>query len=1185
MPWRTVRAAKWLCAAVSVVAAGAASGDSAFAGLEEDFQTRVRPVLAKHCYSCHDDKKQEGDLDLKRFTSLDLVRKDVRPWQHVVEQVEVGEMPPKEKPRPSAEEQDVILTWVREMLDAEARARAGDPGLVPLRRLSNFEYDRTIQELTGVDLRPTREFPVDGAGGEGFTNAGESLSDISPTLFTRYLDAAKEIADHAVLLPDGFRFSPSKSRRDWTDEAVARLRKAYAETWPSKDGGIHPPIQHYLQRTVLAHDACAAGRFDEAAAKPFGLNAKYLRIVWESLHDSSTPSEPLDSIRSQWRQAVKSGQAADMEQVAQLVANWQRALWRTASVGHYARSEDGAAPVNSGKVVENPARQVPVDGPAVAVVPLRLAVRPAAGQSSVTIHLGAREGGKPGPVVWHRPRLEGKNQSTLMLHDYAAWGPAFDVDLSSAFAASAKYLAAVGEMAGDPSASLESVATKRQLDAAFLKQWHTALAVVPAAANPPPKPVAPLVAGNGVLGRWRVAAADAARRADAELLAKDAEKMLTGPQPGPKDPDRADYDKLVNAQSPLFAGVDLKRIAKSAGPDAAYGLPKVRVGGAEGDSVVALADKDVVIHVPALAFTGREFVVDAKLDEPAGSRLVRVRVGLDPTTDTTAWHGPVLSGDGPAYRQMIAGNDAFRRLFPLFACYPGVIPNDEVVTVKMFHREDEPLSRLFAAEEQMGAFDRLWAELRLISRQPVAELEYLPTFMGFTTQDTSKAFQQFFIDRTPTFRREADEFLAWEQSLIARQLESLAPFAERAFRRPLQPAEKAELRSLYDEIRKKGADHDAAFRGVIARILASPSFLFRVESPPQGAEPAPVNDWELATRLSYFLWSSGPDDELRRLAAAGTLRQPRVLAEQTTRMLKDPRTRSLAIEFGTQWIHVRGFAEFKEKNETLFPTFTAELRTDMEEEAILFFLDLFQGDQPIRSLLDADHTFLNERLAKHYGIPGVNGPAWRRVGGVRKHGRGGVLGLASVQAKQSAASRTSPVLRGNWVVETLLGEKLPKPPANVPVLADQPATDALTTRQMVEQHVANPACSGCHSRIDPYGFAFEKYDAIGRLRDKESGGQPVDARARLRDGTEFEGIDGLRDHLLTKRQDVITRLFCQRLLGYALGRATQISDTALIDEMTKELAAHEGRVSAAVQVIVRSRQFQQVRGHDVAMDN
>src|SRR5205807_8781052 len=244
-------------------------------------------------------------------------------------------------------------------------------------------------------------------------------------------------------------------------------------------------------------------------------------------------------------------------------------------------------------------------------------------------------------------------------------------------------------------------------------------------------------------------------------------------------------------------------------------------------------------------------------------------------------------------------------------------------------------------------------------------------------------------------------------------------------------------------------------------------------------------DWELAARLSYFLWSSVPDEELRRETAAGRLHEPDVLARQTQRMLKDGRLRALAIEFGTQWIHVRGFDGLKEKNERLFPMFDDRLRAAIYEEAILFFEDLFQSDQSVTRVLDADYTFLDETLAKHYGIPGVSGPQWRKVEGVKKYGRGGVLGLASVQTKESGASRTSPVLRGNWVVETLLGEKLPRPPANVPRLPEVEGDGGLTTRQPVERHAREPACAACHVRIDPFGFALEKYDTIGRLRQKD----------------------------------------------------------------------------------------------------
>jgi hypothetical protein len=499
----------------------------------------------------------------------------------------------------------------------------------------------------------------------------------------------------------------------------------------------------------------------------------------------------------------------------------------------------------------------------------------------------------------------------------------------------------------------------------------------------------------------------------------------------------------------------------------------------------------------------------------------------------------------------------------------------------MFHREDEPLERLLLDAEQKRRIDHLWNEHRFISQQPVAENNYLPQFIGFVTQDQPKELLDYFEGQRPVFKKRADEFEKDRLAAEPKQLAALPDFASRAFRRPLEEKEKADLVTLYQTLRKKGAAHDEAFRGVLARVLVSPSFLFRIEKAPKGTAPGPINDWELATRLSYFLWSSAPDDELRQLAAAGKLRDPQVLAAQTQRMLKDARLRALAIEFGTQWIHVHGIDELKEKNEKLFPTFNANLRKAIYEESILFFQDLFQGDRPVTQILNADYTFLNETLAKHYGIPGVMGPEWRRVEGVRKFGRGGILGLASVQAKQSGASRTSPVLRGNWVVETLLGEKLPRPPANVPILPDEPGgTDKLTTRQQTEKHVSDASCAVCHVRIDPFGFALESYDAIGRRRAKDEGGLLVDAKAKLKDGTEFEGIDGLRTYLLTKKKDVIVRLFTRKLLGYALGRQTTLSDTSLIDEMVQEMNRNDGRISAAVLTIVRSPQFRSIRGGD-----
>jgi hypothetical protein len=256
----------------------------------------------------------------------------------------------------------------------------------------------------------------------------------------------------------------------------------------------------------------------------------------------------------------------------------------------------------------------------------------------------------------------------------------------------------------------------------------------------------------------------------------------------------------------------------------------------------------------------------------------------------------------------------------------------------------------------------------------------------------------------------------------------------------------------------------------------------------------------------------------------------------------------------------------------------------MYEESIRFFTDFFQQDRSVLGILDADYAFLNEPLAKHYGIPGVTGPEWRRVDGVKKISRGGILGQATILAKQSGASRTSPILRGNWVAEVLLGDKLPRPPKDVPRLPEDEATENLTVRQLTEKHSTDPRCYGCHQRIDAFGFALEEFDAIGRRRERDLGDRPIDTHAKVMDGTEFEGMDGLRHYLLTKQRDVFVRQFCRKLLGYALGRSVQLSDQPLLTEMCAKLQAKDYRIGAAIEAIVRSRQFLEIRGKEMAYE-
>jgi hypothetical protein len=336
----------------------------------------------------------------------------------------------------------------------------------------------------------------------------------------------------------------------------------------------------------------------------------------------------------------------------------------------------------------------------------------------------------------------------------------------------------------------------------------------------------------------------------------------------------------------------------------------------------------------------------------------------------------------------------------------------------------------------------------------------------------------------------------------------------------------------------------------------------------------PLTDWELASRLSYFLWSSLPDDELRRLAAAGQLRAPDQLAKQARRMLRDPRARRLATEFFGQWLGFYRFDQFRGVDPGRFPELDDSLRAAMYDEAISFFEHIVREDRPVREILFADYTFLNERLARHYGIDSGGVPVDRsvRVSNLADQGRGGLLGFAAVHAVTSAPLRTSAVKRGDWVLRRVLGTPVPSPPADAgSIPADDVLGDGLTVRKRLEAHRTDRSCVNCHARIDPLGFALEQFDPIGRRRDRYRDGQPIDLVGVLGDGTQIDGLDGLKAYL-NHEQPQFERNLTTKLLGYALGRSELATDAALIDELLAELN-QDDRLSNLVVRIVTSRQF------------
>ena len=414
-----------------------------------------------------------------------------------------------------------------------------------------------------------------------------------------------------------------------------------------------------------------------------------------------------------------------------------------------------------------------------------------------------------------------------------------------------------------------------------------------------------------------------------------------------------------------------------------------------------------------------------------------------------------------------------------------------------------------------------------------------------------------------------------EQAACARRV--LSGLARRAYRRPVTPADLDVLVGFFDEGRREGG-FDAGVEMALRWLLASPEFVLRVERDPAGVaagESYAVSGLELASRLSFFLWSSIPDDELLDLAVAGRLRDRAVLEAQARRMLADERSRALVTSFASQWLYLRNVPAVV-PDEDRFPDVGEGLRQAMRRETELFVESVFREDRSVLDLLTADYTFVNERLARHYGMPGVYGSHFRRVP-VAHEARRGLLGHASILSVTSYPNRTSPVLRGKWVLENLLGTPPALPPPDVPALEETTGSgEALSMREATERHRANPVCASCHRLMDPPGFALEQFDAVGRFRTRSAAGTPIDASGELPDGTRFDGAAGLREALVGRPERFVGTL-TEKLLTYALGRGLEHYDAPAVREVTRAAAEDGYRFSSLVVGIVESAPFRMRR--------
>lgn len=414
---------------------------------------------------------------------------------------------------------------------------------------------------------------------------------------------------------------------------------------------------------------------------------------------------------------------------------------------------------------------------------------------------------------------------------------------------------------------------------------------------------------------------------------------------------------------------------------------------------------------------------------------------------------------------------------------------------------------------------------------------------------------------------------ASEEQACARTI--LSTLARRAYRRPVTDADLRVPLNFYTEARKDSS-FEAGIEMALQALLTSTEFLFRIERDPQTITPGTayrISDLELASRLSFYLWSTIPDDELLNTAVNGQLRQPRVLEQQVRRMLADPRAESLATNFAGQWLYLRNLAAAR-PDARLFADFDDNLRQSFRRETELFFQSVLKEDRSVLDLLKANYTFVNERLAKHYGIPNVYGSRFQRVTLGEDSVRGGLLGQGSILTVTSYANRTSPVLRGKWILENVLGTAPPAPPANVPPLAENKSgSKALAMRERMAQHRANPACASCHNLMDPVGLSMENFDAIGRWRTRTESGAVLDSAGGLPDGTTFQGMAGLKQALL-KRPDLFATTVTEKLMTYGLGRGLEYYDAAAIRQIVRNVRNDDYRFSSIILGIVNSTPFQ-----------
>ena len=1074
--------------------AGAASSPSRAFQPPQTFQ--------KYCFECHGGDKHKGDVSIERLIRLSTqssIGAYWEEWNKVAEMLESGDMPPKDKADlfPSDEERAATGAWIRATLAAYEARHAGDPGRVTVRRLTSAEYAYALRDLTGLDLDVGVDASSDSVGGEGFTNFGD-VQFVEETSIERYLEAAKQVADHAVVGAGPLEFFADPGKTGLELSALSRINGLYAGKGVrvvSGEGGRPFGLDRYgkaffvawyYKHRVALGDPAATIR--GLAAKE-GITGRFAEHIWMVLNKPNT-GYPTRVTVDGWMKLpapasdVKASLAtarAGCDDLYKALTTWPSWYFARGDLAAGGAGDESPLVFDDTTLKAAPSHQytytlAPRGGRG------RGAPAPAtSGPVKVFLtfaDVNPRSNPSPGmtpAVIWRNPRVVTRGPAPGGGRGRGPAGPILSTQSLRAMLPA--------DVAGTLGFGQSPDGTVLGPDDFAATQTVSFSIDLP-----------PLSGAGGVidfladaeLGRDRNAVIRVTISDRAEGSPRDAaQRVILG------DPKSAGYETF---RAHIAEYVSL--------------LPPNSHGEANP------ADKDPVPPPFDNTYNSPEhdaFVMNVKYQRNDRFFTENIVDGADRARLNQAWHD--LFGSWPYH-------DA----------YLGMLADHY----------------------------KLKLESRRIQDMDAVRIAALPA-----------AIRPHVI----SLRAHYDEVMKAQALAQPGHVADALTFAGRAWRRPLTVAEKASLRAFYQKSRTvTGLDHDGAIRALVARILVSPAFLYRLETDAPGPE-RPLNDWELASRMSFFLWSSIPDDELRRAAAAGELSRPAMLVKQVKRMTADPKARRFATEFFGQWLGFYQFDEYRGVDTGRFPEFTEDVKSAMYDEAISTFEHIVRRDRPVREVLAADYTFLNKPLAKFYGIErNVTSPdKMELVEGANALNRGGALRLGSVLTTTSAPLRTSPVKRGNWILRRILGTPTPPPPADAGnIAADDRTFNGLTLREKLAEHKRNATCANCHLRIDPLGFPLEGFDAVGRPRQTYGDGKPVDVTGEFADKTTIVGTDGLLRYLQEHDTQVMTTL-SKKMIGYALGRTVRGSDRGLIDAMVK--AGSSASVSDLAVTIVSSRQF------------